>query len=155
VADATGQLREALQDRYTLERELGRGGMATVYLAHDLRHDRPVALEVLHPELAATLGPERFLREIRLVARLQHPHILSALVVLGRLRAQRLTGRPYIRVAQYYAFLGEREAALSMLEQAAAERNPGLEMIKVEPFWNPVRQHPRFQEVLRQIGVSP
>ena len=56
-----------------LERELGRGGMATVYLAHDLQHDRPVALKVLHPELAATLGPERFLREIRTTARLQHP----------------------------------------------------------------------------------
>ena len=68
---------EALRDRYTIERELGRGGMATVYLAHDLRHDRPVALKVLHPELAATLGPERFQREIRTAGRLQHPHILS------------------------------------------------------------------------------
>ena len=53
--------------------------MATVYLAHDLKHDRPVALKVLHSELAATLGPERFLREIRLAARLQHPHILTVL----------------------------------------------------------------------------
>jgi serine/threonine-protein kinase len=70
-------LREALADRYTVERELGRGGMATVYLARDVRHDRPVALKVLHPELAASLGPERFQREIRLAARLQHPHILS------------------------------------------------------------------------------
>ena len=64
---------EALRDHYTLERELGRGGMATVYLAHDVHHDRPVALKVLHPELAAALGPERFLREIRTTARLQHP----------------------------------------------------------------------------------
>ena len=69
----------ALADRYTLERELGRGGMATVYLAHDLKHDRPVALKVMHPELAATLGPARFLREIRLCARLQHPHVLAVL----------------------------------------------------------------------------
>jgi serine/threonine protein kinase len=53
--------------------------MATVYLAHDLRHDRPVALKVLHPELASSLGPDRFLREIRLSARLQHPHILPVL----------------------------------------------------------------------------
>jgi eukaryotic-like serine/threonine-protein kinase len=60
-----------------LERELGRGGMATVYLARDVRHDRPVALKVLHPELAHALGPERFIREIRLAARLDHPHILS------------------------------------------------------------------------------
>jgi serine/threonine protein kinase len=72
-------LTTALADRYTLERELGRGGMATVYLAHDLKHDRPVALKVLHSELAATLGPERFLREIHLAARLQHPHILTVL----------------------------------------------------------------------------
>jgi len=70
-------LREALSQSYALERELGRGGMATVYLAHDLRHDRPVALKVLLPELAATLGPDRFQREIRLAARLQHPHILT------------------------------------------------------------------------------
>jgi len=76
VADISSQLTDALRDRYLLERELGRGGMATVFLAQDLRHDRPVALKVLHPELAATLGPERFLGEIRLTARLQHPHIL-------------------------------------------------------------------------------
>jgi serine/threonine-protein kinase len=66
-----------LADRYRIERELGRGGMATVFLAQDIRHKRPVALKVLHPELAATLGPERFQREIELAARLQHPHILS------------------------------------------------------------------------------
>ena len=68
---------DALSARYRVERELGRGGMATVYLAHDLKHDRAVALKVLHPELAATLGPERFKREILLAARLQHPHILT------------------------------------------------------------------------------
>jgi serine/threonine-protein kinase len=77
--DIPAQLAEALRDRYALERELGRGGMATVYLAHDRKHDRPVALKVLHAELAATLGPERFQREIRLAARLQHPHILTVL----------------------------------------------------------------------------
>jgi serine/threonine-protein kinase len=75
--DQRAALEAALAGRYAIERELGRGGMATVYLARDLRHDRPVALKVLHPELAATLGPERFQREIRLAARLQHPHILS------------------------------------------------------------------------------
>jgi serine/threonine-protein kinase len=73
------RLKAALADRYTLDRELGRGGMATVWLAHDLKHDRPVALKVMRPELAATLGPARFLREIRLCARLQHPHILAVL----------------------------------------------------------------------------
>src|SRR6185295_341899 len=76
-ADLRERLEEGLADRYRIERELGRGGMATVYLAHDIRHDRPVALKLLHAELAATIGPERFQREIKLVARLQHPHILS------------------------------------------------------------------------------
>ncbi len=71
------QLESGLADRYRIERELGRGGMATVYLARDLRHKRPVALKVLHPELAHALGPERFQREIELAASLQHPHILS------------------------------------------------------------------------------
>jgi eukaryotic-like serine/threonine-protein kinase len=71
------RLHAALASQYRIERELGRGGMAVVYLAHDLRHDRPVALKVLHPELAQTLGTERFLREVKLAARLQHPHIVS------------------------------------------------------------------------------
>jgi serine/threonine-protein kinase len=70
-------LANALRDRYVLERELGRGGMATVFLARDVKHKRPVALKVLHPELAASLGPERFEREIEFAARLQHPHILT------------------------------------------------------------------------------
>jgi serine/threonine-protein kinase len=69
-------LAAALVGRYAIERELGQGGMATVYLARDLRHERLVALKVLRPELAASLGPERFLREIKLAAQLQHPHIL-------------------------------------------------------------------------------
>ncbi|HXL12155.1 MAG TPA: protein kinase, partial [Gemmatimonadales bacterium] len=69
-------LRTALADRYALERELGRGGMATVYLARDLKHGRRVAIKVLRPEIAAALGPERFLREIEVAARLTHPHIL-------------------------------------------------------------------------------
>ena len=77
MADLSEQLARGLADRYRLERELGRGGMATVYLVQDLKHDRPVALKVLLPELAASLGPDRFQREIKLAARLQHPHILT------------------------------------------------------------------------------
>ena len=77
MTDHAARLQAALADHYRVERELGRGGMATVYLARDLKHERLVALKVLHPQLAATLGSERFLREIRTVARLQHPHILS------------------------------------------------------------------------------
>ncbi|MEO8193289.1 MAG: protein kinase [Gemmatimonadales bacterium] len=70
------RLRGALSQTYTIDRELGSGGMATVYLAQDGKHERLVALKVLHPDLAATLGPDRFLREIKLAARLNHPHIL-------------------------------------------------------------------------------
>src|SRR5829696_6904864 len=70
-------LRTDLSGRYEIERELGRGGMATVWLAHDLKHDRRVAIKVIRPELAAALGGDRFLREIRIAAHLQHPHILT------------------------------------------------------------------------------
>lgn len=70
------RLKEALADRYAIERELGEGGMATVYLAQDLKHDREVAIKVLKSELAAVIGAERFLTEIRTTANLQHPHIL-------------------------------------------------------------------------------
>jgi serine/threonine protein kinase len=79
VTDPSDRLRAALADRYRLDREIGQGGMATVYLAHDLKHDRDVALKVLRPELGAVLGAERFLREIQLTAKLQHPHILPLL----------------------------------------------------------------------------
>src|SRR5436190_10600534 len=70
------KLRTALNDRYRIEREIGAGGMATVYLAHDLKHDRDVAIKVLRPELCVALGAERFLREIQTTAGLRHPNIL-------------------------------------------------------------------------------
>jgi tetratricopeptide (TPR) repeat protein len=81
---------------YEIVGELGRGGMAAVYLAHDPKHDRPVALKALHPEIAAGLGPERFLREIRLTARLQHPHILSVFDS-GELEGRPWYTMPYVR----------------------------------------------------------
>ena len=77
MAEALERLTGSLSDRYRIERELGAGGMATVYLAQDLRHDRKVALKVLRPELAAVIGAERFLQEIKTTANLQHPHILA------------------------------------------------------------------------------
>jgi tRNA A-37 threonylcarbamoyl transferase component Bud32 len=76
MPELLSRLQSALSDRYRLDREIGAGGMATVYLAHDVRHDRRVALKVLRPELAAVIGAERFLAEIRLTANLQHSHIL-------------------------------------------------------------------------------
>jgi serine/threonine-protein kinase len=77
VLDVLDRLQAALSHRYDLQREIGRGGMATVYLAHDLKHRRPVAVKILHPDLAASIGSERFQREIEIAARLSHPHILA------------------------------------------------------------------------------
>ena len=79
MPDSLARLTTALADRYRVTRELGQGGMATVYLAHDLKHERDVAIKVLHPDLGAALGAERFLSEIKTTAKLQHPHILPLL----------------------------------------------------------------------------
>jgi serine/threonine-protein kinase len=89
LGSGTEALVAALQDRYRIERELGRGGMATVYVADDIRHHRRVAIKVLRPELAAVVGGERFLREIRTTATLQHSHIL------GLIDSGELGGLPY------------------------------------------------------------
>jgi serine/threonine protein kinase/tetratricopeptide (TPR) repeat protein len=95
MADLSAQLQSGLAGQYTLERELGRGGMATVFLAQDLKHRRPVALKVLLPELAASLGAERFHREIEIAARLQHPHILTVLDS-GEVAGQLWFTMPYV-----------------------------------------------------------
>ena len=95
MAHRAAEVRAALQGRYTIERELGRGGMATVYLAEDLRLHRRVALKLLHPELGATLGPERFLREIDIASRLTHPHIL-ALYDAGEADGRLFYAMPYV-----------------------------------------------------------
>ena len=79
MPELLNRLKTAISDRYAIERELGAGGMATVYLAEDIKHHRPVAVKVLRPELAAVIGAERFLREIEITARLTHPHILTLL----------------------------------------------------------------------------
>ena len=76
MSDVATQLREGLSGRYHIDREIGRGGMATVYLARDPRHDRNVAVKVLEPDLGAVLGAERFLAEIKVTANLQHPNLL-------------------------------------------------------------------------------
>ena len=88
-------LRLSLADRYRLDRELGAGGMATVHLAHDLKHDRDVAIKVLRPELAAVIGAERFLSEIKTTANLQHPHILP-LFDSGSAEGQLYYVMPYV-----------------------------------------------------------
>jgi serine/threonine-protein kinase len=96
VTPADSPFSETLRDRYVLERELGRGGMATVYLARDRKHNRRVAIKVLHSELAAVLGTERFVQEIRVIANLQHPHIVGLIDsgIFDRNEGA-LAGRPY------------------------------------------------------------
>jgi eukaryotic-like serine/threonine-protein kinase len=96
LANVPAALTDALRDRYRLERELGRGGMATVYLARDLKHDREVAVKVLSPELAEVLGRERFLAEVALTARLDHPHILT-LIDSGEAAGSLYYVLPYVR----------------------------------------------------------
>jgi serine/threonine-protein kinase len=96
VTDSFETLKEALADRYTLEHELGAGGMATVYLAQDVRHKRKVAIKVLRPELAAFIGAERFLKEIETTANLQHPHILP-LFDSGRVGGTVFYVMPYVQ----------------------------------------------------------
>src|SRR2546428_5339376 len=89
-------LSAALADRYTVDRVLGRGGMATVYVAEDLRHSRQVAVKVLRPDVAAAIGAERFLREIAIVARLTHPHVLP-LIDSGQAAGSLYYVMPYVR----------------------------------------------------------
>ena len=89
------ELTSAVADRYVIERELGRGGMATVYLAGDLRHRRAVALKLLNPELGAALGVDRFLAEIRVTANLQHPNLLP-LFDSGEVNGQPFYAMPYV-----------------------------------------------------------
>jgi serine/threonine protein kinase len=95
MSDMTDRLTAALADRYRIDRELGAGGMATVYLAEDLKHHRKVAIKVLRPELAAVIGAERFVREIRTIAALQHPHILG-LIDSGELHGTAYYVMPFV-----------------------------------------------------------
>ena len=103
-----------MSDRYRIERELGAGGMATVYLAEDVRHHRKVAVKVLHPELSAVLGPERFLKEITLTASLQHPHILP-LFDSGSAASQLFYVMPFVEGETLRARL-ERERQLPVAD---------------------------------------
>jgi hypothetical protein len=113
----TARLATALGDRYRLERELGAGGMATVYVARDLKHQREVALKVLRPELAAVLGAERFLHEIRITAQLDHPHILT-LIDSGEIDGFLYYVLPLVRGESLRTTL-EREKQLGLVEALA------------------------------------
>jgi serine/threonine protein kinase len=121
------RFRTGLADRYRIERELGAGGMATVYLAHDVRHDRDVALKVLLPELAAVIGAERFLNEIKVTANLQHPHILP-LFDSGEVAGFLFYVMPYIPGESLRARLDrERQLPVGEAVRIAAEAASALD----------------------------
>ncbi|HEY2897898.1 MAG TPA: serine/threonine-protein kinase, partial [Gemmatimonadaceae bacterium] len=139
AASNQDQLQTALTPNYTIERELGRGGMATVYLARDTKHQRLVALKVLHADLAATLGPERFRREITTAAQLQHPHLLGVFdsgetsdgqlwftmpYVEGQTLRQRLARTPQLPVDEVLRIMHEIASALDYAhEQGLVHRD--------------------------------
>src|SRR5437870_9754143 len=116
-------LSAALADRYTIDRVLGRGGMATVYVAEDLRHSRQVAIKVLRPDVAAAIGAERFLREIAIVARLTHPHVLP-LIDSGQAAGSLYYVMPYVRGETLRQRL-VREPRLTLKEALAIARELG------------------------------
>jgi eukaryotic-like serine/threonine-protein kinase len=134
MADPIDRLKAVLADRYTIERELGAGGMATVYLALDVRHNRRVALKVLRSELAVFIGAERFLKEIETTANLQHPHILP-LFDSGRVDSTVFYVMPYVEGES----LGNRLARETQLERFLMLKRP------------PERIRPRINVVLNRF----
>jgi len=127
VTDSFEALKEALADRYNIERELGAGGMATVYLAHDVRHNRKVAIKVLRPELAAFIGADRFLKEIETTANLQHPHILP-LFDSGRVDGTVFYVMPYVKGESLrHRLTREKQLPIADAIQIAAEIAVGLD----------------------------
>ncbi len=125
-ASTLQRLTVALADRYRVDRELGAGGMATVYLAHDLRHERDVAIKVLHPDLGAALGADRFLAEIKTTAKLQHPHILP-LLDSGEADGLLYYVMPFVRGETLRAKLDrERQLAIDEAVQIASEVGDAL-----------------------------
>jgi len=127
-------LSAALADRYTVDRVLGRGGMATVYVAEDLRHSRQVAIKVLRPDVAAAIGAERFLREIAIVARLTHPHVLP-LIDSGQAAGSLYYVMPYVRGETLRERLvRERRLALKDALGIARELGAGLDYAHREGF---------------------
>ncbi len=127
VPDLLAKLKSALSDSYEVESEVGRGGMATVFLARDVKHDRQVALKVLHPQIAATLGTERFLREVQIAARLEHPHILT-LIDSGEADGLPYFVMPYLEGGSLRERLdAEGELPIEEALQLAAEVADGLD----------------------------
>jgi hypothetical protein len=133
MTEIPGRLQVALADRYRIDRELGAGGMATVYLAHDVRHDRKVALKVLRPELAAVIGADRFLKEIKVTANLQHPHILG-LIDSGEVDSLLYYVMPYVEGESLRDRL-TREVYVRRYDDPGAGRTQVSVVGGAEPRW--------------------
>src|SRR5213082_4176879 len=132
VRDAVAVVTAALGDRYAIDRVLGRGGMATVYVAEDLRHRRQVAIKVLRPDVAAAIGAERFLREIAIAARLTHPHVLP-LIDSGQADGSLYYVMPYVRGETLRERLvREQRFALKDALRIAREVGAGLDYARSE-----------------------
>jgi serine/threonine-protein kinase len=136
MKDGVLSLSEALGSRYRLERELGQGGMATVYLAEDLKHGRRVAIKVLRPDLAAVIGAERFLREIKTIAVLQHPHILG-LIDSGEVQGSAYYVMPFVEGESLRDRLNRGKTAPD--PRGYPDRNRGCQCLGLRP---PARRHP-------------
>src|SRR5881296_3133041 len=127
MADPFHRLKKAMSDRYVLERQLGAGGMATVYLANDVRHNRKVAIKVMHSELAALIGAERFLKEIETTANLQHPNILP-LFDSGQVEGTVFYVMPYVQAESLRSRLTrERQLPVADAIRIAGEIAAGLD----------------------------
>jgi hypothetical protein len=139
------RLNAALGDRYAVERELGHGGMASVWLARDRRHDRLVAIKVLHPELAGAIGVDRFVREIRLTARLQHPNIVPVFDS-GVFPGADASPLPWFAMA--YIPGESLRARLQRERQLPIDERPAL------PVAPPDAEADRIEQVLANLGTG-
>ena len=141
--DQLSSLKSALSDRYRVERQIGVGGMATVYLAHDVRHNRKVAIKVMNPELVAFVSAERFLKEIETTARLQHPHILP-LFDSGRVGQMVYYVMPYVEGQSLRARLSSDWSMFtSFIFSASAEASMANQLWPLSaPFATTERQQP-------------
>ena len=153
AVSAIEHLAAALGDRYRIERELGQGGMATVYLAEDLKHRRKVAIKVLRPELAAVIGAERFLREIQTIATLQHPHILG-LIDSGEVHGTAYYVMPFVDGESLRDRL-TREKQLPIADAVRlatrGRRGAGL---RPPPRRDPPRHQAREHPAARRLGAG-
>lgn len=146
MPNTSDRLKATITHRYAVERELGSGGMATVYLARDLKHGRQVAIKVLRPELAATLGPERFIREIKILAKLTHPHILP-LFDSGEADQFLYYVMPYVEGESLRQRL-ENEGKLSVLGHGDVAVLARTSVLQYQGTQKPVR------DIARELGVE-